>query len=325
MILESCMPSPSVWDTEFEALAARNPGHRFLYGSRTASPDRASVDALVAMRIPEPLLEACTELKAVFAPFAGIDQLPVAVLASRGIRIFNVHSNAFEVAERALAMTLALLGRIVEYHNDLRSGLWHGVWVGRGAADAWTSLRNMKCTILGTGAIGTALARLLGPFGCQVVGFRKNSDKSIPSGFSRVTTEIQDAVAGAGLVVCTLPLTGLTRGIVSGDVFARMSGAVFVNVGRGPVADEEALYESLRSGILAGAALDTWYTYPETGRTGSPSRFPIHALPNVLLSPHVGGSSTTAMSRAVTDTVSNIESWVRTGAAYSEADPGAAY
>jgi len=91
----------------------------------------SGLDAVVANRIDAPYLEKATALKAVFLPFVGVNHLPAAALQDRGIAVFNCHGNAESVAERALALALAGFGRIVEFHNDLRAGKWHGFWLTR--------------------------------------------------------------------------------------------------------------------------------------------------------------------------------------------------
>jgi len=105
-----------------------------------------------------------------------------------------------------------------------------------------------------------------------------------------------------------------------------MRGAFLVNVGRGEVVDEAALYEALRDGVLSGAGIDVWYTYPQGGSTlGAPSRFPIHTLPNVVLSPHVAGSTYEAVDLNARQTLDNVERWIRTGDAAHRVDLSAAY
>jgi phosphoglycerate dehydrogenase-like enzyme len=88
-------------------------------------------------------------------------------------------------------------------------------------------------------------------------------------------------------VVVTVPLTPEMRGIVGQEAFAAMrSDAVLINVARGPVVDEQALYDVLRDGRIGGAVIDTWYQYPNPGRPqGTPSALPFHDLPNVLMTP----------------------------------------
>jgi phosphoglycerate dehydrogenase-like enzyme len=90
--------------------------------------------------------------------------------------------------------------------------------------------------------------------------------------------------------------------------------------------DEEGLYRALRDGVLAGAAIDTWYAYPPKGATeGFPSRFPIHELPNVVLSPHVAGSTWEAVEMNAVQTLENVAEWLDTGTCRSRVDLKANY
>jgi phosphoglycerate dehydrogenase-like enzyme len=98
-------------------------------------------------------------------------------------------------------------------------------------------------------------------------------------------------------------------------------GKFLVNVGRGAVVDEEGLYLALRDGVLKGAAIDTRYAYPRDGATeGAPSRFPIHELPNVILSPHVVGSTREAMPISMDGTCRNIARFLRGEECENEVD-----
>ena len=98
-------------------------------------------------------------------------------------------------------------------------------------------------------------------------------------------------MASADAVVVTLPLTDDTRGLVNAAAIAAMRpDALLLNVGRGPVIDEEALYRALRERRIGGAVIDTWYQYPSpTQPTSAPSRFDFAALDNVLMTPHMSG------------------------------------
>jgi len=321
MLIASLMPSPSRWTPALEDMARRFPDHEFRIDPETALSSPGRVDAVVASRVDPGLFEALSSLKAIFVPFTGANHLPRELLLQRGVRVFNVHGNAESVAQCALAMTLAFFGRTVEYHNDLREGRWHGFWVGKGAEDEWTSIWHKRCLVLGTGAIGSQLARLLAAFDCPVVGYRRRGDAAVPPHFDRIEPDLHKAWAEAELVFAALPLTDQTRGLVSKDILLSSRGKFLVNVGRGPVVDEEGLYLALRDGILRGAAIDTWYRYPEGGATtGAPSRFPIHELPNVLLSPHIAGSTAEANQLSMEQTMENLASWLETGRCAREVD-----
>lgn len=323
MVIGSYMPRRSVWDPYFESLAKEFPEHRFLLGLKPGDEepaDLAAMELMLAGRLPESAYLAPGKLKAIFQAFTGINHLPCAALASRGVRVFNVHSNAFDVAEKALSMTLAFYGRIIEYHNDLRNRVWHGFWVRGGAEDNWNSLHGRTCLILGTGAIGVELAKLLKAFSCTVYGWRRRQGLPAPEGFDEIVPDLATAVAKAEIVFVTLPATSLTEGLLSRELLSTMKGKLLVNVGRGSIVDEEGLYLALKDGVLAGAAIDTWYQYPPEGKVGAPSRFPIHELPNVVLSPHVGGSTNQAGERSVLQTVENLRCYLRNGDCSSEAD-----
>jgi len=327
MRIASFMPAGSaLWAGRLESLRARFPAHEFILGPEAAGAVLPSLDALLGGRLDRAVFEAATSLKAVFVPFTGLNHLPADLLLARGVKVYNVHGNAESVAERALAMTLAFHGRLVEFHNDLRERRWHGFWVGKGAEDEWSSIFRKRCAILGTGAIGLVLARLLKAFDCDVVGWRRRAQAPAPEGFDRVEADLAAAIAGAEIVFVALPLTDRTRGLLSRELLASMKGTFLVNVGRGAIVDEEGLWLALRDGILKGAAIDTWYDYPAGGSTvGAPSRFPIHELPNVILSPHVGGSAREASAMAAEQTVENLAEWLSTGGCSREGNLGEMY
>ncbi|MBU1079575.1 MAG: NAD(P)-binding domain-containing protein [Spirochaetes bacterium] len=322
-----CVPMNTAWTAAADGLAiSLGDEAEIVRGVEPCLAEFRDLDAVVANIVDRAYYEKAERLKAIFVPFVGVNHLPADLILERGISVFNCHGNAESVAEKALSMALAGFGRLVEYHNDLRDEIWHGFWVGKGREDFWHSMFRRRCAILGVGAIGEALARLLKAFDCEVIGYRRRADAKRPEHFDEVTTDLLSAVSGAEIVFVALPLTDATRGVVGRAELEAMRGAFLVNVGRGEVVDEAALYEALRDGALSGAGLDVWYTYPQGGSTvGAPSRFPIHRLPNVVLSPHVGGSTYEAVDMNVVQTSRNIELWARTGDAEHRVDLRASY
>jgi phosphoglycerate dehydrogenase-like enzyme len=321
MRVASFLPRTGVWTGRLEALAEAEPRHEFILEAGRAKAEIATLDAVVANSLPDAFLEAATSLKAIFLPFAGVNHLPTAVLHARGIRVFNSHGNAAQVAERALALTLAFYGRVVEFHRDLEEGIWHGFWVGKGAEDQWASLHGRKACIFGTGAIGGALSPLLKAFDCEVSAYRRRPEAGLPPGFDKLEPSLERAVADNELLFVALPLTPAARGLFSRELLLSARGKFLVNVGRGEVVDEEGLYVALKDGILAGAAIDTWYVYPQDGSThGEPSHFPINHLPNVILSPHVAGSARESAQANVDQTVENLKIWLDGGLCPREVD-----
>jgi phosphoglycerate dehydrogenase-like enzyme len=108
-------------------------------------------------------------------------------------------------------------------------------------------------------------------------------------------------------VVLSAPLTAETEGMIGAAELRGMKAtAVLVNVGRGPLVSERALYEALRDREIAGAAIDVWYSYPVAGSTAEPSRYPFGELDNVLLTPHVSGLTAETYRGRIGDIVANI-------------------
>ena len=144
--------------------------------------------------MPIDIIERARKVRIIFVPFAGIDALPLEVIKERGIRIANAHGNAPFVAERAIAVALAFYGKIIDYHNDLTMGKWHGFRVRKGVGDSWDSLQGKTCAILGTGEIGGHIARLLKAFSCATIGFRRRRTKPMPEFFDETTITLNEAL-----------------------------------------------------------------------------------------------------------------------------------
>jgi phosphoglycerate dehydrogenase-like enzyme len=211
-------------------------------------------------------------------------------------------------------MTLCFFGRVLECHDDLKESKWHGFWVGKGVRDSWNSIQGRNCAILGVGQIGKHLARLLKAFDCRVLGFKRRPVKDIPEGFDDITLDLQEAIDRAELLFVTLPLTEGTRNLFSEEILSGMQGKFLVNVGRGEVVNEKGLYRALKEGVLLGAAIDVWYNYPKAGKEyANPSQYPIHELPNVILSPHLAGFTPQAARLNIEQTIENVRSYLKNG------------
>jgi phosphoglycerate dehydrogenase-like enzyme len=310
----------SLWQKELDELKSKHPDLQVSATGDPAAPEVAEADIILGAHLSEELLRNAKNLKAAACPVAGVNHLPLQLLAEKGVSLANAHANARYVAERTLALTLGFFGKLVPYHEDLRNEKWHGFAVGESVLESWESLVGMRVAILGAGAIGGWIARLFSIFDCTIVGYRR-SDVAPEPPYNEMTTNITEAVTAADVVICVLPLTDETRGVLDKRVFDAMEGALFVNVGRGAVADEKALYHALESGTLRGAAIDTWYNYPGTGeKSGAPANHPIHKLPNVLLSPHLGGYTPKAVAASVREIFEKTDFYLREGRFPEEVD-----
>ncbi len=304
----------TLWDEISKQLGEQFPSAEIIVSDTPDVSVQVRVRALVSYGETQESLERYPRLEALFVPMAGVNQFPLSYLHTRGIILSNAHSNGKFVAERAVALILGYFGRIVDFHQDLRNTEWHGFAIGEAVQKSWDSIFGMRVGILGIGSIGRWVARLLKPFDVQTTGFyRGGSDRDV-SAFTSVTTDLVTAISDRQIVISTLPLTDSTRNLVGAEEFAHMNGALFVNVGRGEVVNQHALYDALITGVLSGAAIDTWYIYPKPGSTKQePAEVPLHTLKNVLLSPHLGGFTTKATRSSIDDVVRNLGLFLSTG------------
>jgi phosphoglycerate dehydrogenase-like enzyme len=239
--------------------------------------------------------------------------------------VANSHGNAKYVAERTVAMILAFYGKIIEYHNDLAEGRWHGFWVGRGLDDTWESVDGKTAAVIGAGTIGHYLARLLKALEVTVVGFKRRPVDTLPQHFDDMYYNLDSAIGAADMVIVALPATTETKGLFDAPRLSRMEGKLLVNVGRGSIVEEKALYDALRGGILRGACIDTWYRYPEGGTEGEPSAYPFRELENVVLSPHVAGFTWQSARNNLLQTMENLRRYLTSGELLTETSPANAY
>lgn len=293
------------------------------------APELADTDALICYGLTPEELDRMPRLRYLAIPMAGLNTLPLDALREREITLVNAHANGRWVAERAMALILGWYGRLVPFHNDLAQKRWHGFAIGEPVTQSWESIVGTKVTLLGTGSIAQWTARLLAPYDVKIRGFRRTEGSNgLPPGlFPMVTTSLTESLEGSDTVVVTLPLTAETKGLIGAKELAAMRGALLVNVGRGPVIDEAALYAALSDGTLSGAAIDTWYTYPKDGDEGvrAPADTPIYTLPNVLLSPHLGGFTPQATMAGAREVVEDLVGWLSTGRATDAVDLTAEY
>lgn len=258
----------------------------------TELPVDVRVDGLVRGVPSDEQLAACPDLRQLYIPYAGLPRATRERLAKRpDVAVHNLHHNAAPTAELATALLLGTAKRIVPYDRDLRGGDWRRRWQAPEAA----TLDGGHAVVLGYGAIGQRVAHACRALGMRVTAIRRRAgrgDRHGPVALApptELTSVVRDAMA---LIVC-LPLTEATTGIVDADVIAALpSSAYVVNIGRGPLIEEQPFYEALRDGRLAGAGLDVWYRYPTSEATRAktlPSDYPFHELDNVVLSPHRAG------------------------------------
>ncbi|MGQ4870555.1 MAG: 2-hydroxyacid dehydrogenase [Candidatus Thorarchaeota archaeon] len=249
----------------------------------------SDAQVVVSGRIPREYLLHAHGLKMIQTFGAGVDKIDLDLLRERGdVILCNCHVNAPEVAEYAISLLLALAKNLVLSDRELRRADWRYTW---GGPRPNIEVRGKTCLILGLGHIGREVAERLRALGVTV----KAATRSGISPSSHLVSEVvsienvRPLVREADFVILTLPLTRESRGLVNREFISWMkSTALLVNVARGEIVDEKDLFEALREGRIAGAAIDAWWQYPKVwGGSGCfPSAYPYHELDNVIMSPH---------------------------------------
>jgi phosphoglycerate dehydrogenase-like enzyme len=258
----------------------------------TLVDDRAigDVDVLVSMAFTREMAAAAPRLRLVQVPGAGLDRIDRAALAP-GTALANAYGHDVGIAEYVIGAMLAITRSFCRLDADLRRGRWDSVWSGA-PVPLWPELAGKTLGILGYGRIGQAVARRALAFDLDVLAIRRDASRPDPNrlAFLRGPGALDEVLSRADYLAITLALTPDTRALIGVRELALMKPtAMLVNVARGEVVDEDALYDALHRGAIAGAALDVWYRYPADTAPTHPGHRPFHALPNVLMTPHVSG------------------------------------
>lgn len=228
-------------------------------------------------------LNAATDLRLVGCFCIGTNQVDLNHAMLRGIPVFNApFSNTRSVAELVLGEAILLLRRIPEKNARVHQGHWDKT--ATGAFEA----RGKTLGIIGYGNIGSQISTLAEALGMRVV-FHDVEGK-LPLGNARAATTLVELLEQADVVTLHVPGGKSTENLINADTLARMKpGAILINASRGTVVDIDALHAALQSGHLAGAALDVFPTEPKG--PNEPLASPLIGMPNVLLTPHIGGST----------------------------------
>jgi len=234
-------------------------------------------------------LDHFPNLEAVVVPFAAINQLDLDALSKRGIKVFHTSAHARFVAERALVLTLSVLGKIVYFHKQLEKGEWAGRVDGKGGSSTkWTTLSGKKVAIYGYGSVGNAFHTLIRPFNVKVgtVSYKNRIAEGVES-----FETIAEMAGWCDVFIVSVPLNEHTEGSINKKVFSELRNSVLINIGRGSIVEEASLFASLSNNELKGFGSDVWYNDPTTETPKCPpSNYPLESFDNVVMTPHNGGS-----------------------------------
>lgn len=236
-------------------------------------------EIVVVSNIPlrREVLEACPRLRFLSVAFTGLDHIDLDYCAAHQITVRNAAGySTSAVSELAVGMMLDLLRHATTLDGEIRRGGGRGSLLGG-------ELRGRTVGVVGTGAIGTAVIRLLLAFGCRVVAYSRSQRDAVRAlGVSYV--ELDELMSVSDIVTLHVPMTADTRHLIDARRIALMKPtALLVNTARGGVVDTQALTEALKNGRIAGAAVDVYDSEPPL-----PVDYPLLQAPNCLCLPHVG-------------------------------------
>jgi phosphoglycerate dehydrogenase-like enzyme len=269
--------------------------------------DFERADVIVGGPLTEAIVERAQALRLFHVFRGGIDGLGVDLLPG-SVAVANTFHHEVGVAEFAVAAVLLLPRRIALHDRLLRSGDWTGsvMW---GEPPEYDTLVGRRVLIVGVGHIGSAIAQRLRGFEPELIGVSRDPNREIPVvdsviGIEQLPAELPDA----DFVVLSVRLAPNTEGLIgSHELDLMKETAYLVNVARGGVVDEAALYEALKAKNIAGAAVDVWYRYP-TARDERcmPSEYPFEELDNVIMSCNRSSWTRQMLEGRVRDVATNV-------------------
>ncbi|MEM4726791.1 MAG: hydroxyacid dehydrogenase [Candidatus Bathyarchaeia archaeon] len=259
------------------------------------------VDALVTrggVRVTREAMTTSRRLRAIGVHGVGVDHIDLQAARELGIVVFNTPTALTDtVAEMTIALMLSLMRRIVPADKAVRCGQWNRKYTDL----IGTELMGKTVGIIGLGRIGAAVARRLSPFGVKILYYDLQCRRDLESELGVCKVSLDELLKHSDIISIHLPLTPETRGIISKREFDLMKEGVYiVNTARGGIIVQKDLIEALGSGKVSGAALDVFEAEPLELES------PLIHMDNVILTPHLGASSTEAMRRMALEVAEGI-------------------
>ena len=252
--------------------------------------------------VTEAILEQATNLKWIMVMSAGVDEMPLAWIQKRNIQVTNARGiHKHPMSEYAMAMLLGHYREMFTFYEQQKQHKWHQKVKTK-------ELNHRKMTIIGAGAIGEELARLAQAFHIETTAVTKSGGKRNNFDHSVTLSQIEEALNDSDFVVSILPSTNETRPFYRAHHFKCMkSSALFLNMGRGDVVDEEVLIKALDEGDIAHAILDVTPLEP------LPEEHPFWSHEKITLTPHISGKSSQYLPRAIEIFEDNLSQYLIDG------------
>jgi D-3-phosphoglycerate dehydrogenase / 2-oxoglutarate reductase len=234
-------------------------------------------------QITEKVLEAATKLQAIGCFCIGVNQVNLKAATKKGITVFNApYSNTRSVAELVIGLSIMLIRRIPDKNIAAHNGIWNK------EAKGSYEMRGKTLGIIGYGNIGTQVSVMAESMGMKVMFY--DVETKLPLGNAVAAKNLKELVSNADIVTLHVPETAQTKNLINkSNLKYFKQGSILLNYARGEVVDLDALAKCLKDGHLSGAAIDVFPWEPE--KNGDSFTTPLQGLPNVILTPHIGGST----------------------------------
>lgn len=240
----------------------------------------AEVAIISNIKLTTSVLEQCPRLQYLSVAFTGLDHIDLAYCKAHNILVQNAAGySTTAVSELAIGLMLDLLRQVTYFDGAIRRGEGRGMYLGR-------ELKGKTVGVVGTGAIGTAVIRLLKTFGCKVLAYNRSEHPDVKElGVSYVSLE--HLLKDSDIVTLHVPLTSETQHLIGANELKTMKpSALLINTARGNVCNIEAVAEALRKGMILGAGFDVYENEPPL-----PNNHPLLNAPNCICVPHIGYAS----------------------------------
>ncbi|HRP33349.1 MAG TPA: phosphoglycerate dehydrogenase [Agriterribacter sp.] len=251
------------------------------------------------------VLNAAGKLQAIGCFCIGVNQVNLAQARAKGVSVFNApYSNTRSVAELVIGLSVMLIRRIPDKNTAAHEGIW--LKESKGSYE----LRGKTLGIIGYGNIGAQVSVLAEALGMKIVYY--DIATRLPLGNAQPRKSMKEVLQESDIVTLHVPETAQTKNLISESVFKHFKkGAILINYARGQVVDLDALSRSLQSKQLSGAAIDVFPVEPE--KNGDTFVTPLQKLSNVILTPHIGGSTEEAQANIGEDVSMKLINFLETG------------
>lgn len=255
--------------------------------------------------ISKKVLDSAKKLQAIGCFCIGVNQVDLKACKQKGIAVYNApYSNTRSVAELAIGASILLIRRILDKNNAAHKGIWNK------DAKGSFELRGKTLGIIGYGNIGTQLSVMAEAMGMRVQFF--DIETKLPLGNAQAKKSIKEIVSSSDIISLHVPETNQTKNLINKSVLKQFkAGSILVNYARGEVVDLEALGEAIKEKHIAGAAIDVFPVEPE--KNGDAFSTPLQGLSNVLLTPHIGGSTEEAQENIGEDVSIKLYQYLERG------------